>query len=399
MPKEKRFQIGDYYLSKRTRSPFHQATWYDKESGQTRRVSLGTADFQEAQLKLAKFVTTHAVYKHEQVAEMPIPTLLLRYWHDHGSKIASKDQAQSGLNYWNDYWKEAVVADLTPNHQRAFIKSLKDRGFKNSYVSRIMSVGRAALNHGYKEQMIASVPFIFDIADRSDEKEGYVLEPDQLSKLLLAAQSPPHLHTFCMISLNTMARPDAVLDLRPSQVNFAGGFIELNPKGRVQTKKYRPIVPIPKTILPYIQSVEVDRFVNYRGKSVASITKSFNQAVKRAGLPREITPYSLRHTMSTLLGQRNVPNMQIDTMLGHSIEGTKKNYIHFKPDYLIEAKQAIENYLSKLGVTETHILPASVPPTCHSKPDSFAPIGEAFDLKAKMVGGIGIEPTTTTMST
>jgi integrase len=306
---------------------------------------------------------------------------------------------QSALGYWTDYWKEAVVADLTPSRQRAFIKSLKDRGFKNAYVSRILSVGRAALNYCYKEQMIISVPFILDILDRSDEKEAYSLEPSQMRRLLEASRHWPHLHIFCMISLNTMARPDAVFDLSPSQVELEGGFIELNPKGRVQTKKYRPIVPITKTILPYVQSREVVRYVNWHGNAVSSINKSFRTAVELAGLPREITPYSLRHTMATELGRRNVPDMQIDTMLGHAIKGTKRKYIHFKPDYLMKAKQVIEDYVTELGDTAVDIHSTHVPPTCHFNPDNSSADSYLIDIKEKMVGGTSFELVTTTMST
>ena len=55
-----------------------------------------------------------------------------------------------------------------------------------------------------------------------------------------------------MISLNTLARPDAVLDLSPAQVDFKRRLIKLNPDGRKQTKKYRPVVPISETLLPHL---------------------------------------------------------------------------------------------------------------------------------------------------
>ena len=61
--------------------------------------------------------------------------------------------------------------------------------------------------------------------------------------------------------------------------------------------------------------------------------------------------------MATMLGQQNVPDMQIDTMLGHSIAGTEKKYIHFKPNYLAEAKHAIETYtyLENVSIDPTQI--------------------------------------------
>ncbi len=91
--------------------------------------------------------------------------------------------------------------------------------------------------------------------------------------------------------------------------------------------------------------------------------------------------------------------MQIDTMLGHSIAGTKKHYIHFKPDYLEAGKHAIENYLSEVDLLSKRIQPANVPPTCYSFPYESVFVSKTLNLNREMVGGIGIEPTTTTMST
>ena len=59
-----------------------------------------------------------------------------------------------------------------------------------------------------------------------------------------------------MISLNTLARPDAVLDLGPAQVDIKRRLIKLNPDGRKQTKKYRPVVPISETLLPWLEQCD-----------------------------------------------------------------------------------------------------------------------------------------------
>ena len=69
----------------------------------------------------------------------------------------------------------------------------------------------------------------------------------------------PHLLRFCIISLNTLARPDAVLDLSPMQVDIKRRLIKLNPDGRRQTKKYRPVVPISETLLPWMEQCDGPR--------------------------------------------------------------------------------------------------------------------------------------------
>jgi integrase len=74
--------------------------------------------------------------------------------------------------------------------------------------------------------------------------------------------------TFLLIGAHTLARPAAILDLRPSQFDDAHRLLDLNPPGRTQNKKFRPIVPVTPTLLPWLQR-EVGpsgRFVSYRKK-------------------------------------------------------------------------------------------------------------------------------------
>ena len=87
-----------------------------------------------------------------------------------------------------------------------------------------------------------------DVSNRSDEREPYRLSMKEMRAFLTQAQEHPHVFVFSMIMLNTLPRPDAVFDLRRAQVDLQDRFIELNPKGRKKTKKYRPIEPITDTL-------------------------------------------------------------------------------------------------------------------------------------------------------
>ncbi|WP_420798721.1 tyrosine-type recombinase/integrase [Nitratireductor pacificus] len=342
--------------------------------------------------------------------------MLLRYWHGHVCKldgqgrlvrIASHEQAKHGLALWNEYWGEATIADLTIDRQEAFVIWLKDRGYKNAYVSRVLSVGRAAVNRAWKRQEIKSAPFIIDEPDRSDQTERYRLTLDEMRRLLTTARKWPHLHTFCMIALNTLARPDAVLDLSPRQVDLEIRRIELNPPGRKQTKKRRPVVPITETLLPYLKARDLERFVNWHGKPIKSIKKVFATMVKEAGLPKEVTPYSLRHTMAAELRRRGVPAWEVQGLLGHKAVGVTEVYARFDPDYMATGSRAIDDYFAELGPSFRYrkadlnnSYQVCVPPALHSaeirlsvEPRNFAVSG------AWMVGVTGIEPVTPTMST
>ena len=62
---------------------------------------------------------------------------------------------------------EATVADLSVPRQKEFREWLKSKGLKNSYVSRILSVGRAAIQMAWKQGEITSTRLVLDEPDRS----------------------------------------------------------------------------------------------------------------------------------------------------------------------------------------------------------------------------------------
>lgn len=270
-----RFQIGEYYLVRHSNSPVFKAGWYDAKSGQTRRASLGTKDFHEAKVALAEFVTKQAQPKEVKPDEMPLALLLYRYWEGHAKHLVSAQAAKAALGLWTEFWGDKMLGDLTNTAQKDFMSFLKAKGYKNSYVSRTLAVGRAAIGYAWKNNEINSVRFIIDEPDRSDEKEAYLLNISEMKRLLLNAQSRPHLFTYCMIALNTLARPSAVLELTPEQVDLQNARINMNPKGRRQTKKRRPIVPITDTLFSFVSDRNVSTFVRWNDVPIKSIKKNF----------------------------------------------------------------------------------------------------------------------------
>jgi integrase len=395
-----------YWLGKRQGSDSYYTFWFNAETRQTSRISHGTTDFREAEIAHYKFVIENEKPKNQQPNDALLSTCLMRYYNQHGSKIPSSTMAKVGCGLWLEFFGTDTVADLTIEKQEAFIAWLKGRGYKNAYVSRVISVGRAALNWAWKRQEISSVPFIKDERDRSDAKEAYRLSKDEMSKLLaIAAKRQPSIFMFCMIALNTLARPEAVLDLAPAQVDLEARIIKLNPHGRKQTKKFRPEVPITNTLLPLLQSRSVKRFVHkVDGEPYTTpIKTSFRRLITEAGLSKEITPYSLRHTMAVEMRRRGVPLWELQGYMGHKAGGITETYAKFGPDYLSQGSRAIDAYFADLGAMFADGAPWSLfNVACHDVPApkvvDFNLADKLLNFNGKMVGGTGIEPVTPTMS-
>lgn len=370
-------QVGSYWLSKKPRQGRADGTWcrtwYDERARQTRRVSLGTSDFQAAADALATWVVTNERQYGQAPDEVLIDSILLNYWNDPARHLASAKTARLNLSYWQEFWEGYTVADITPKEQAKFRTWLAARGTGPGGIDRILSTGRAALNRAVKWQEVGSAPNIFGVqtanARRSRKPLGRPVAPEDLARLFNAVRSR-HMMMFLLIASNTLARPAAILDLRPAQFDQAHGLLDLNPPDRDQNKKYRPIVPVTPTLLPWLAlpADPSDRYVSHRGKPVGSILHMWRLTRDAAGLDARVTPYSIRHGMAREMRKRRVPTEQIKLILGHLPSGsdaTTSIYAPYDPDFLGDAVRAIEEvmlevrrHLKRVRIDEPELVPA-----------------------------------------
>lgn len=160
-----------------------------------------------------------------------------------------------------------------------------------------------------------------------------------------AAIVAPHARLYALIGLYTLARPSAILELQWQQVDFMRRQIDLNPPGRAQTAKRRPVVPIGDTLLTELQSAFATRTSVYvierAGKPVRSVKKAFFAASQRSGV--HATPYTLRHTGTVWAAEAGRPMSELAQMLGHDDSRTTETfYARYSPGYLKSVADAIE---------------------------------------------------------
>lgn len=370
LQKPKPGQIGDYWLTKKPgRAGNGDAwcrTWYDKRSRQTCRVSLGTADIHEATLLLADWVAKNGRRDSEIGQDkVHVVSLLGRYWVEHASKLPSANTAFNGLSYWNEFWKSATVSELTPGEQKRFHKWLLAKGMDEGGVDRVMADGKAALNRAVKWQELSSAPHIFMMQTAEDRRSrdplGRPIVPKEMALLIDAANSR-HMLTYLVIATNTLARPGAILDLRGAQFDDDHNRVALNPPGRKQNKKHRPILAVTPTLKPWLQGVTDPRkrYVSYGSRAIESIGTAWDNLVKEAGLDDRVTPYSIRHGMAREMRKRKVPKEQISIFLGHlpkDSDATTSIYAPYDPEYCSEAITAIE---SVMGEIRQHLKRANI---------------------------------------
>lgn len=147
----------------------------------------------------------------------------------------------------------------------------------------------------------------------------------------------PHARLYALLGLYSMARPTAILELTWDRVDFERGQIDLNPRGRRQTRKRRPVVPLNEEAMGALEEAYKARQSEYvieRGaRPIANIKKAFQAASKRSGI--HVTPYMLRHTGAVWAAEAGVSMAELAQFMGHDDDSTtQKHYARFSPDYL-----------------------------------------------------------------
>jgi integrase len=282
-----------------------------------------------------------------------------------------------------------VLSDLTLPRQEAYVTFRRSRGIADGTITRELTVLRSAVRRSQKRGVIVSAPFIIDPEDaeakRNKDPKGRPLSIEEMARLFNAVKSQ-HGWMLLMILCNTLCRPGAAFDLTASQRDHEHDLLVLNPAGRKQTKKYRPVVPITNTLREQLDHHEnemrtladakggryepkLDRYVSYAGRKIRGArtlmrdlrinagfvlegkTQMFRGKEKSVGDP-EVNLYSIRHTMGRELRKRRVPSDEISIMLGHLPMDVKRIdlvYSPFDPDFCRNAVAAIDAYFEELA--------------------------------------------------
>lgn len=171
------------------------------------------------------------------------------------------------------------------------------------------------------------------------------LTPAQFHRFL-AGMIAPHARLYALLGVFTVARPSALFDLTWDRVDFMRGTIDLNPAGRKQTAKRRPVVPMGDILRDELGAAFKSRTCEYvierGGKKVGSIKKAFQAASQRSTV--HATPYTLRHTGAVWAAEQGISMSVLAQMMGHDDDRTtSRHYARYSPDYLRNVSNAVES--------------------------------------------------------
>jgi integrase len=349
------FELDGQWIARDPASPYLYRFWRDRGNARTRRASLGTADLNEAKLRLAEIVVKGAPASRST----PLSIILENYCDEHGDRTATGKQARHAARLFLECWGKTVrVSAIDETKQKEFAKWSVARGHSLGYVARNFNVLAAAMHRAKIATNIfgneARMREVWRIEAKAPRSIFIPADAD-LARLWAAAM-PENLRRWILISMGTGCRPAAALDLEPAARIRQAGLLNLLPEGRAQNKKVRPTVREPKVLTAAINRWEKAGLGLHNGRYCGYASRhSIRQALDRAcaletvNLPR-LNLYSFRHKVATVLRAAKVPVEQIEYQLGHRSphSRTTAGYGEWSPDYLSAATDALEAWIRRI---------------------------------------------------
>lgn len=297
---------------------------------------------------------------------------------DYLDEVAKKrrtfKRARLHLSYVLAYFGAIHVGDLTTEKQWEFINDLGQGmtlAMPNenddieevligpqsvSSIVIIMKTLQACLNYGKTKHRIRSFPAILtraeSIADALDtdlpRARQRVLTIEEMAMLVEWAPHE-HMKRFVLCAINTAARPEAILDLTYSQIDFQHRIIDLNPPARRRVKnKRRPIIPMTHFLENALEQWHDHKHViHWRGERVNRVKDGIKRLARCVGL-EGVSQYTIRHTMATWLRSQGVPKWEVKGFLGHADEDITDGYAKFDPTHQSNCRLAIDAYMEQL---------------------------------------------------
>jgi integrase/recombinase XerD len=238
--------------------------------------------------------------------------------------------------------------DVTAASLREFIYALKDAGLAPSSIHRQISALRTYYRFLVGEGHASTNP-----TERLESPKRWrslptVLTIPEIDRLLSAPtpDEPLGIRDRALLELGyaTGGRVSELVGMKSSDVFFEEGIARLFGKGSKQR-----LVPVGRRALGavalYIRSVRpsLDKgeskgvmFLNARGGPLTRVGAwgIIKSAAQRAGLPKPVTPHTLRHTFATHLLEGGADLRAVQEMLGHADLATTQLYTHVDRDYL-----------------------------------------------------------------
>lgn len=249
------------------------------------------------------------------------------------AEIASTSRQRDAWKAMKSFWENVDPERIDDAMCRKYAEG---RAVGPATLRYELSMLAVALRHANKPRKVWRPP--------APERQVRHLTHSQFERWYAEVKAP-HARLYALLGLFTMARPSAILELTWDRVDFERRQIDLNPRGRRQTKKRRPVVALNDEALEALRVAHAARQSEYvieRGaKRVGNIKKAFLAASARSGV--KVTPYTLRHTGAVWAAEAGASMDELAQFMGHDDSATTStHYARYSPGHLMGVASKVQ---------------------------------------------------------
>jgi integrase/recombinase XerD len=241
-------------------------------------------------------------------------------------------------------WAEITVSDVSK-----YILNLHERGYSNTTRARKIASARSFFRFLIEEGFVQNNP-TEDISTprvgRSLPKALSIEEIDNLIEVVASQNSLESSRNLAMLDLVYASglRVSELTSINISDIDFESGFVRCLGKGSKER-----LVPIhPEAIRSLQKYLQNDRpklakarsghalFLNRFGHRITrqGFWLILRTLAKRAGISKNISPHTLRHSFATHLLHGGAPLRHVQELLGHSSITTTQVYTHLTNEHV-----------------------------------------------------------------
>jgi len=345
-----------------------RAVWVIRDRNIKRSTGASKGETGKAENALREYLNQKAAprIRDRDPAAVQIANVVTIYAEDVVAKHARPQETAARLGRILNYFGDKALSYL---NQQTCDEYVKARGHVAA-ARRELEDLRAAIRHHWKAGLCTGVtPIVLPI--RSEPRERW-LTRGEAARLLWAAwrlrqkwkdkrsnrPTAQHVARFIIAGLHTGTRAGAICGaaLRPTighgWIDADQGVFYRQPAGKKRTNKRQPSIRMPPRFLAHVRRwirlrFAINFLIEWESQPVKRINKAFRAAVKAAGLGKDVTPHTLRHTAITWQAQLGVPVHEICGFFGLTREVFEEVYAHHHPDYQTNAVNAFSRLRQK----------------------------------------------------
>ena len=231
------------------------------------------------------------------------------------------------LNRLEEYFNTSID-EISIDQVKDFLQySIETKKVSVSFINQVISAVKI-LQHDILGKSWESIRIK---RPRMDKKLPVVLSMEEVKSMIETTRNLKH-RTILAVTYSAGLRISEVISLKPSDIDSDRKQIRVLGKGN----KYRYTLLSENTLAmlrTYWRAYRPVRYLfgglkNGQPFSRTSINKVFKQTCKRAGIKKQATVHSLRHSFATHLLESGVNLKIIQGLLGHSSLRTTSIYLH-----------------------------------------------------------------------